>query len=195
MALTREMLKGMGLTEEQVNAIIGEHVNVTSVLKDQVKEYKADAEKLPEVQKELEDLKKSGGNWEEKYNKEHADFEQYKKDVAAQEVIAQTKAAYSALLKENNIGEKYIDSILRVTDFSTMELDKDGKLKGADALSESIKSDYNGFIVSTETHGAGAETPPGDPNTMTKEAFEKLSLSERMSYANEHPSEAANFLR
>ncbi len=195
MALTREMLKGMSLTEEQVSAIISEHVNVTSALKEQIKEYKADAEQLPIVQKELDDLKKTGGSWEEKYTKEHNDFEQFKKDVAAQETLSKMKSAYSTLLKENNIGDKYIDSILRVTDFSKMELDGDGKIKGADKLSESIKSDYSGFIVSTETHGAGVETPPGDPNTMTKEAFEKLSLSERMSYANEHPAEVSNFLK
>lgn len=195
MALTREFLKGMALTEEQVSAIIGEHVNVTSALKDQIKEYKANAELLPTVQKELDDLKKSGGDWEEKYTKEHADFEQYKKDVAAQETLSKVKTAYSSLLKENNIGDKYIDSILRVTNFSQMEIDTDDKLKGADKLSESIKSDYSGFVVSTESHGAGAETPPADPNTMTKEAFEKLSLSERMSYANEHPTEVSNFLK
>lgn len=195
MALTREFLKGMALTEEQVSAIIGEHVSVTTALKDQIKEYKASAEKLPAIQKELDDLKSTGGDWEEKYKQECADFEKYKQDAAAQEQIAKVKTAYSSLLKVNNVGDKYIDSILRVIDFSKMELDTEGKLKGADALSEGIKSDYGGFIVSTEIHGAGIETPPGDPNTMTKEAFEKLSLSERMNYANEHPSEAANFLK
>ena len=76
-----------------------------------------------------------------------------------------------------------------------MELDDKGNLKGAEALSESIKSNYSSFIVSTESRGAGTETPPSDPSIMTKEAFEKLSLSERMNYANEHPSEAANFLK
>jgi hypothetical protein len=195
MALTREMLKGMALTEEQVSAIISEHVNVTSALKEQIKEYKTQAELLPAVQKELDDLKKSGGDWQDKYNKEHKDFEQYKQDIAAKEAESKVKSAYSALLKENGIGDKYIDSILRVTDFSKMELEKEGKLKGADQLSEEIKSDYSGFIVSTETHGAGTETPPADPNSMTKEAFEKLSLAERMSYANEHPGEVSNLLK
>ena len=195
MALTREMLKGMALTEEQVSAIISEHVSVTSALKEQIKEYKEQAELLPAVQKELDDLKKSGGNWQDKYNKEHEDFEQYKKDIAAKEAESKVKSAYSALLKENGIGDKYIDSILRVTDFSKMELDREGKLKGADQLSEGIKSDYSGFIVSTETRGAGTETPPADPNSMTKEAFEKLSLAERMSYANEHPGEVSNLLK
>lgn len=195
MALTREFLKGMALTEEQISAIIGEHVGTTDKMKAKIQELQADSDKLKTVQKELDDLKKSGGNWEEKYNKEHADFQKYKEEVATQEKIGKTRAAYSALLKENNIGEKYIDSILRVTDFSKMELDDKGSLKDANALSESIKSDYSGFVVNTATHGAGTETPPSDPNVMTKEAFEKLSLSEQMSYANAHPSEASAFLK
>lgn len=195
MALTREMLKGMALTEEQVSAIIAEHVSVTSALKDQIKEYKDSADKLAAVQKELDDLKKSGGDWEEKYNKEHKDFEQYKQSIAAREVLTNKKTAYTALLKETNIGDKYIDSIINVTDFSKMELDSDGKFKDVNKISEKIKSDYSGFIVNSETHGAGTETPPSTPDGMTKEAFEKLSLSERMTYANAHPAEASNFLK
>ena len=87
MALTRAMLKGMGLTEEQVSAIIEEHTNVTSALKEQIKEYKADAEKLPGVQKELDDLKNdtSASDWEKKYNDEHTAFEAYKKDISDKE--------------------------------------------------------------------------------------------------------------
>ena len=195
MALTREMLKGMSLTEEQVSAIIAEHVSVKSGLEERIKKYKEDAEKLAAVQKELDDLKKSGGDWEEKYNKEHKDFEQYKQNIAAQEVLTNKKTAYTALLKETKIGDKYIDSIINVTDFSKMELDSEGKFKDANKISDKIKSDYSGFIVNSETHGAGTETPPSTPDGMTKEAFEKLPLSERMTYANAHPAEASNFLR
>lgn len=195
MALTREMLKGMNLTEEQVSAIIGEHVSVKNGLEEKIKQYKADAEKLAAVQKELDDLKKSGGSWEEKYTKEHAEFEKYKADVVAKEILAKKRDAYSVLLKENKIGDKYIESILNVAKYSDMELGEDGKLKDADKISESIKSDYSGFVVSTETKGAGTETPPADNSTMTKEAFEKLSLSEQMSYANAHPSEVSSLLK
>ena len=47
MALTRAMLKGMGLTDEQIGAIIEEHTNVTGGLKDQIKALKESADKLP----------------------------------------------------------------------------------------------------------------------------------------------------
>ena len=170
MALTRAMLKGMGLTEEQVSAIIEEHTNVTSALKDQVKEYKADAEKLPEVQKELDDMKKdtSASDWEKKYNDEHSAFENYKKDVANKETAAKVRSAYKKLLSECKVGDKHIDSILRVTDFSGMKLTDSGELDGADALKEKIGSDWSGFITTKETKPSGdPSTPPtgGDPNS------------------------------
>ena len=85
MALTRAMLKGMGLTEEQISAIIDEHTAVTGALKDDIKKYKDDAERLPEVQKELDGLKTGQSDWEKKYNDEHKAFETYKSDIAAKE--------------------------------------------------------------------------------------------------------------
>ena len=41
MSLTRAMLKGMNLTEEQVSAIIDEHTSVTSALKEQINQVLA----------------------------------------------------------------------------------------------------------------------------------------------------------
>ena len=80
MALTRKMLSGMGLTAEQVDAIIDEHTNVTQGLIADRDKYKADAEKLPGVQKQLDDLQKGDNDWKQKYEKEHSDFEAYKKE-------------------------------------------------------------------------------------------------------------------
>lgn len=163
MALTRAMLKGMGLTEEQIGAIIDEHTSVTSALKDQVKQYKEDAEKLPEVQKELDKLKEdtSASDWEKKYNDEHSAFETYKKDIADKEKYNSIKAAYKKLLTECKVGDKHIDSILRVTDFSKMKLTEDGNLEGAEKLKEDIGNDWSGFISTKETKGAEVDNPPG----------------------------------
>lgn len=163
MALTRAMLKGMGLTEEQISAIIDEHTSVTSALKDQVKEYKEAAEKLPDVQKELDDLKKEveKGDWENKYTKEHEAYEKYRTEVETKEKSTKLKDAYKKLLTECKVGDKHVDSILRVTDFKDMKLADDGTFEDADKLKEQITSDWSGFISTTETKPAGVETPPG----------------------------------
>lgn len=57
MALSRKSLKAMGLTDEQVDSIIEMHAETVDGLKEEIHKYKADAEKLPGVQKELDDLK------------------------------------------------------------------------------------------------------------------------------------------
>jgi transketolase len=167
----------MGLTDEQVGAIIEEHTSVTDALKKQRDDFKEKAEKLPEVQQKLDDLQKdfdkykedSGkDNWEEKYNKEHEDFEKYKSDVANRETIAKTREAYKKLLAECNVGDKHIDSILRVTEFKDMKLKEDGSLDNVDALKEKIADDWSGFISSKETKGASVETPPAGHGSTEK---------------------------
>lgn len=162
MALTRNMLKGMGLTDEQVGAIIEEHVNTVEGLKADRDKYKENAAKVAGLEDRIKELESdtSGDEWKEKYDKEHEAFEKYKTGVEDEKKASAVKAAYKKLLLDNKVGEKHIDSILRVTDIGDMKLDKDGNLENADKLVESIKSDWAGFITNTETKGAPVETPP-----------------------------------
>lgn len=181
MAVTRSMLKGMGLTDEQVSAIIEEHANTVSGLKSEIERYKADATKLPEVQKELDDLKKGGDDWKDKYEKEHKAFTDYKTEVADKESLAKVQSAYKKLLSDNKVGDRHLDSILKVTDFSKMKLGEDGKLVDEQKLVESIKSDWSGFITTSHTQGADVSTPPAGAGTpKTKEDILKIKdTSER----------------
>lgn len=164
MALTRKFLKGMGLTEEQIESVIEEHTAVTNDLKDEIKKYREDADKLPGVQKELDDMKKSTGendDWKGKYEQEHKDFEAYKTSVTAEQTLNKVKEAYKALLKSANVDDKRIDTIMKVTDFKDKKLDKDGKLEGEKDLTESIKTEWKDFIVTKREAGAPVENPLG----------------------------------
>ena len=57
MSLTRKALSAMGIEDEKIDQIIEMHTDVTNALKEERDTYKADAEKLPAVQKELNELK------------------------------------------------------------------------------------------------------------------------------------------
>lgn len=167
MSLTRKMLTGMGLTAEQVDAIIEEHANTVDSLKEQRDTYKEKADSLKDVQSDYDNLKKQvedgtgdAAEWKEKYEKEHEAFDKYKKAEAHKEQVEAIKDAYTKLLKENNVGEKHITSILGVTNFDAMKLDDNGNLEGVDKLTENIKEQWGGFITTTGTEGAGVETPP-----------------------------------
>lgn len=176
MALTRKLLKGMGLTEEQVDTIIEAHTDTVDGLKDDIKKYKGDAEKLAGVQKELDDLKAAGdGGWKEKHDTVKKELDDYKAEQAKKETRAAKETAWRALLKETGVSDKRIDVVVRATDFDGIELAEDGKIKDTDKHTESIKKDWADFIVTRKKEGAPTVTPHanGGDSPKTKEEIYK----------------------
>lgn len=172
MAFSRKMLKALGIEEEKIEQIMDAHVEVVDALKTDRDNYKASADKLSDVQKELDALKANNGDdYKQKYEKEHKDFEDFKKAQTAKETKAAKAKAYRELLKEAGVSDKRFDSIIKLTDLDGIELDADGKIKDADKHAETIKNEWADFIVSTETKGAKTPNPPannGGKTTMTR---------------------------
>lgn len=160
MALTRKMLKAMGIEEDKIDEIIDAHTDVVDDLKKERDQYKTDAEKLPAVQKELEDLKAAGDDgFKVKYESEHEAFEQYKNQVEAEKATAEKSSLYRQFLLDTGVAEKHVDAVLRVTDMDKITV-KDGKLENKDELTKSVKSEWSSFITSTRTDGADVDNPP-----------------------------------
>lgn len=181
MSISRKMLKGMSLTDEQIETIIEAHTETVDALKDERDQYKADAEKLPRVEKELAEFKANGGDYEEKYNALKKEFESYKSEQSAIAEKAAKESAYKEMLKNAGISEKRIASIMRVTNLSDIKLDKDGKLKDYDKLVDSVKSEWSDFIETKTEKGADTKNPPdGSRAKMTKDEILKIKdTSER----------------
>lgn len=177
MALTRKLLKGMGLTEEQVDTIIEAHTDTVEGLKADIETYKSDAEKLPGVQKELDDMKAAGdGGYKEKYEKEKKAFEDFKNEQTAKETKQAKENAYRELLKAAGVSEKRIPAILKVTDLNSVELEGD-KVKDADKITETVKADWADFIESSNTSGTNTITPPAN-NTGDSKDLGSLSMED-----------------
>ena len=181
MALTRKSLKAMGLTDEQVDSIIEMHTETVDGLKEQVKTYKADAEKLPNVQKELDALKAAGdGGYKEKYEKEHKAFEDYKADVDAKETRAAKEKAVMEYLKGKNVQEANLKLAMRSlsAEIDAAELDGD-KLKDTKAFDALIDGDLKGLVTTTVEKGSGnpANPPKNTGGSMTKD--EIMAIKDR----------------
>jgi hypothetical protein len=167
LAITRKLLKGMGLTEEQQDTIIEAHTDTVNGLKADVDRYKADAEKLPGVQKELDDLKGKGDDgYKEKYESEHKAFEDYKKTVDAEKTTAAKEKAVEAVLKKIGVSEKRLQSVAKLAKadglLDALELNDDGAVKEADKLEKNLKDSYSEYITTTSTKGAYTPTPPAN---------------------------------
>ena len=179
MAFTRKMLKAMGIEEEKIDEIIEAHREVTDALKEDRDKYKADAEKLADTQAELDRLKKDSegkDSYKEKYEKEHKDFEDYKKSITAEKTKAAKVDAYKELLKKAGVSEKRIDAIVKVTSMDDIEIDDKGTIIDADKRIDGIKTEWSEFIVTESKRGANTENPPtnvGGKKLSKEEIFKK----------------------
>ena len=175
MSLTRKMLKAMGIEEEKIDQIIEAHSETVDSLKADRDSYKDDAEKLKDVQKELDDLKAKGDDgWKEKHDALKVEFDQYKNDVQAKETKAAKEAAYRAILKDANLSEKGIEKAIKYADWDKIELDADGKLKGANDHIKAVREEWAEYVTTTTTTGAKTSTPPVNNGGKTGKTKEEI---------------------
>ena len=184
MSLTRKLLKGMSLTDEQIDTIIENHTETVNGLKNEIESLKESNEtaeetkkKLEKVTKQYEDLKStiSDDSEENPYQKKYEDmkkkyedidseYKKYKSDVEAEKAQAKKETAYKKLLKESGISDKRIESVLKLAKvdgkLDNMEFDDKGELKESDKYTESIKKDYSEYVQSERQEGASTATPP-----------------------------------
>ena len=165
MSLSRKFLAALGIEQEKIDEIIDAHTETVNALKEERDKYRKDAEALPEVQKELDELKQAAEKnpdsvYKQQYEDLKSEYEQYKADVDAKETAAKKREAYKSLLKQVGVSEKRLDAILKVSQYDGVELEKDGTIKGADDIMKSLKEEWADFIVQEETKGAETKTPP-----------------------------------
>ena len=181
MAFTRKFLSAMGIEAEKVDEIINAHIEVVDGLKEERDNYKKDAEKLPDIQKQLdkanEKLAKNGEGEtvsKEDYDKLKKEYDDYKADITAKNTRTEKENAFRELLKSVGVSEKRFNAIIKVSDIDGLELDKDGKIKDAEKHTESVKSEWADFIETTTTKGAKTANPPANNGKGTGKTKEEI---------------------
>lgn len=181
MALTRKMLKAMGIEDEKVEQIIEAHTETVTALKDERDAFKADAEKLSSVQKELDELKATDNKedtYKVKYDALKEEFDSYKKEQSEKELRVKKEQAYKALLQEVGVSEKRVDAVLKVSDVDSLEFNEDGSVKDADNLKKGIETEWEDFIVRKGTQGTQTPTPPQGSGKVYKTKEEIMSIKD-----------------
>lgn len=176
MALTRKLLKSLGLEDEKIESIIEAHGETVEGLKQKLEKAEAEAAKVAELTTQLnnanEKLAKSGDA-----AKVQADFDAYKEEIAKEKATASKRAAADALLKEAGYARESVRGlILRTIDLDKWEADDNGGIKDADAFKQSVKANYADLVSTTQTTGTPPANPPtGGKVTMTKEEIGKIT--------------------
>ena len=182
MALTRKMLSAMDIPADKIDEIISAHTETVDAIKSERDQLKSEAEGLKSVEKqlektnaELEELR--SGDWQAKYEKLKGEneklkgeYDAFKTDTEAKAVKSAKENAYRQLLIDAGVSDKRIASVLKVS-ASTVDaitLDDDGKIKDADKLTESVKTEWADFIPTTHEQGARVSNPPSGDGSESK---------------------------
>lgn len=127
--------------------------------------YNNKISEIDSLKEKLQDAKDSvttAEKYKKKYEDEQKAFSDYKAEQDAKAARESKEKAYKSLLKEVGIAEKWIGRATKGVSFDDMELDKDGKIKDADKLKETIKTEWGDCIETQGTKGADTATPPAN---------------------------------
>ena len=165
MGLTRKMLEAMGIENDKIESIIEAHSETVTALKAEREHYKEVAESVD-----------TSEDWKSKYEKEHSDFESFKDKQQKKDIRSAKESALADVYRAAGIAEKYIPALLRIADYDTVELDKNGKAKDRDRLIDEAKQENADFIPTAQVNGAKPATPPnsGTKPTMTKDQIMRI---------------------
>lgn len=173
MALTRKLLKGMGLTEEQVDTIIDAHTETVEGIKKERDTYKADASELQGVKDELTALKAAGDDgYKAKYEAEKKAFDTYKSEQTAKETRAAKEKAVRAYYESKDIKGNNLEIAVKGSHAEIDGIELDGeKIKDTAALDALVGGTFSGLVSTKPSFdwsapvGAGTQKP-GNNDTM-----------------------------
>ena len=201
----QEILKSQGLSEEQIQKIVGEMK--------QNKIFTASEENLDirygKLKTDFDSLTKQHGE-------STALIEQMKKDNAGNEAMQGKIAEYETKVAdlERELQQTRVDSALKVAlleakvldvDYLTfkikekgeVKLDENGKVKGIDETIASLKTQFpSQFSTETKKKIDENKLPGGEPDNkhgVTKEQFDKMGYQERLRLFNENPDAYKEF--
>lgn len=172
--MKREELKGLGLSDEQVDKVMGIHGTDVNDLKGQVSQLTTERDTLKQratdSDKQLNELKaahKDDKDFQAEIDKLKADNKA--KDDAASKQLKETQLNYQtelALVKAGALNTKAASALI---DKDKLSLDEKGNVTGLNEQLEALKSDDSSkFLFKAEETSKSQDTPPitvpGNPN-------------------------------
>lgn len=177
MALTRRMLKAMGIEEEKIDQIIDAHSETVDALKSERDSLKEKADKLDKVESELAELKeatKDGGD----YDRLKAEFDEFKAKVKEEKETSAKRTALTQLAKDAGLSEAGIAKAVKYTDLASITLDDKGEVKDAKALIKSLREEWAEHIKTTNVNGVNTPTPPANNGKSIKTKEEIMAIKD-----------------
>ena len=179
MSLTRNYLKTLGLNDDQISAVIDAHSETVTALNTKYSELetkynsaKESADRLPTVQKELDELKKS--DFKSKFEAEQSAHNALKESISREKAHTAKEKAVRAYYEGKNIKGNNLTIAMRGTDLDRLQLDDSGNLADTAALDALVDGDFKPLVTARRTVSSGgtlaghAEQNPTPNETMNR---------------------------
>lgn len=146
---------GEACTDEIENKLVALHLGVVDPLKDDLQKYKTEAEKIPGIQKQLDEANK-GGDYKEKY-------ETLKNQIEGEKTQkAKEKAARAHLKSKGITDDASLDLAMMAASGEITKLEMDGeKIKDTKGLDGLLSGTLAKLVTHTQTEGTRTPNPAG----------------------------------
>lgn len=200
----QELLKSQGLSEEQINGIVGamkENKIFTASEENLDTRYgklKTDHDSLTsqygEATKLIDELKKSNTGNEDLQNK----VSTYETQITAlKQENEELKIESSLRFALKDAGAVDVDYLVfKAKEKGEIKLDDDGKVKGIDSIVDGLKTQIPGQFEAKKQNKVEERRLPGREEgngEITKEEFFKKPYNERVQFKNDNPEQFAKF--
>lgn len=195
----QEILKSQGLTEEQVEKVLGEmkqnkiftadEENLGIRYKKLKDDHDAITKQYSEASKLIEDLKK-GNKGNEDLQKKVGDYESQIQTLQAE--LEQTEVESAIKVALLSAKAKDVDYLtFKLKEKGELKLDEQGNIKGIDDMLAGLKTQFpTQFETETQKKIEENKLPEGDKNkSITKEDFNKMGYQDRLKLYNENPEQ------
>lgn len=196
----QEILKAKGLTDEQIEAIVGEmkqhkiftagEENLDTRYSKLKTDHEGVSQQLTEAQSLIEQLKKETGSNENLQGK-IADYESKVAALTAENEKLKTESALKVALLDAGANAADMDYLLyKASQNREIKLTDDGKVKGQEELVSSIKTQCPAQFTSAEQKKVQEhKLLSGDPNAgvLTRSDILKKPYSERLAIYEKNP--------
>lgn len=186
MAFSREFIREQAkefeieLPKGFIDAIANEYLTAKKAYADEQieKAVKPLNDQIADITEKLKNAETQNGEnakYKEQYETTKAEYEKFKTDTETKAAKAAANATFTKWLRENGYTEKGAAKIVKYGGF-TPEFNKDGTIKNADKLSESVSAEWSEYKAKEHVEGAKTETPPANTggNTITREDILKI---------------------
>lgn len=192
MSFKRSDLVALGIEPEKIQTLIDWHSETVKGLQAKIEEYKDNADKLTEVQAELDKVKNdlatanksiekaAKDDYKGKFEAVTAELEMMKSEAVAKETTAAKSSALKDELKKANYTDNAINLILRNGFANDVEMGEDGKATNLDSVIKAIQADrdFSGFTPKVTENNLKLETPPantGGKKSMSWDEIDKIT--------------------